>query len=200
MLYTPAHGDAGYHGARVPFLVFRPSLHNIASLGTPAEIVTLFESVMGTADTCMQMWDAMAVLIACADDKDAATDAVGCYGPLGWQEGEMPLDHILHLARHMFMHGLVGVVDKAPKATSNKPIKEFKAAQFVALAVAHLGMSTNDAWGLSMTALVDALNAKYPQVLNPPREGPGAKAPTVEEHEETMAWFDAIDRSRKNGK
>lgn len=200
MHLIPAHGDAGFYGARVPFLIFRPSLLNIASLGNPAEIVALFESVMGTADTNLQMWDAMAVLLACAEDKDAATEAVGYYGVMGWQEGEMPLEHVLHLARHMLLHGVVGDVEIKTLAASSTPMQEFKASQFVALAVAHLGMSTTDAWGLSMTALVDALNAKFPQVQNPKKDEPGGSAPTMLEHDEAMAWFDEIDRSRKNGK
>lgn len=196
MQHIPAHGDAGFYGTRVPFLVFRPSLLNISSLGSPAEVVSIFESVMGNSDTKLQLWDAMAVLWACADDKELVVEAVGHIdpgdeGPV-YIPGEMPIDHVFHLARHMLHHGMVGDVEiKPPEGQQPKPMKEFKAADFVAMAIAHLGMSQSDAWGLSMTALVAALNSKFPDA-GKKKDGPGGNAPTVQEHDDAMEWFKKI--------
>lgn len=191
MQYIPAHGDAAYHGVRVPFLVFRPSLLNIASLGSPAEVVKLFELVMSDQDSRVQVIACMGILMSCADDKDLACEAVGYHDGLGlYEPGEMPLEHIIHMARHMLLHGMIGDVDiPAKTGVKPKPMTEFKAADFVAMAIAHLGMSQADAWGLSMTALVAALNSKFPQVKE---EKAGSDAPSIEEYEEAMEWFDKI--------
>lgn len=196
MQHIPAHGDAGFYGARVPFLIFRPNLLNISSLGSPAEVVSIFESVMGTSDTKVQLWDAMAVLWACADDKDLAVESVGRIEPGDkgpeYIPGEMPIDHVIHLARHMLHHGMVGDVEIKPDdGRQQKPMKEFKSADFVAMAIAHLGMSQSDAWALSMTALVAALNSKFPDA-GKKKEGPGSNAPTVSEHDDAMEWFKKI--------
>lgn len=202
MQIAPAHGDVALSGGHIPFFIFRPNFRNIASLGEPKELVALFASVVGESDA-LQSVDAMAVLWACAADEDQENAAalIGYMGDAGYVPGAMEDAHKIHIARHLLMHGMVGVVDKPAEAPRDeKPTAEFKASHFVALAVAHLGMSTNDAWGLSMTALVDALNAKFPQVQNPKKDEPGGKAPTMVEHEKTMAWFESVKRSRSNGK
>lgn len=196
MQHIPAHGDAGFYGVRVPFLIFRPSLLSISSLGDPTEIVRVFESVMGNSDTKLQLWDAMAVLWACADDKDLAADSVGRiepgeHGP-EYVAGEMPIDHVIHMARHMLHHGMVGDVEIKPAdGRTPTPMKEFKSADFVAMAIAHLGMSQSEAWALSMTALVAALNSKFPQVAKG-KDGGGDSHPTKEQHKATMEWFKKI--------
>lgn len=187
MHIAPEHGDVGIYGADVPFLLLKPSLANIAKLGTPAEIVSVFESVMCDAP---HIYDVLAVLWACCeyDDPDAAGLVLGYHADKGYVAGSMQADHQAHIARHLLLHGMIGAVDIKPKAGS-KPIKEFKATEFVALAIAHLGMSQAEAWGLSMTALVAALNAKFPEIQKPPH---GGDAPSIDEHDATMAWFDSI--------
>lgn len=187
MHIAPAHGDVGIHGANVPFLLLRPSLGNIASLGDPAEIVSIFESVMGAGDR-MQIVDAMGVLWACVEgDTQDAANLIGYWGEK-YEPGAMEDLHKIHIARHLLLHGMIGDVEVKQKQ-SGKPIKEFKATEYVSLAIAHLGMSQAESWGLSMTALVSALNAKFPEVQNPKPEG---NAPTIDEHDATMAWFDSI--------
>ena len=187
MHIAPAHGDVGIHGAGVPFLLLRPSLGNIASLGDPAEIIAIFESVMGAGDR-MQIVDAMGVLWACIEGDARDAEKVLGYFCEEYEKGTMEDLHKIHLARHLLLHGMIGDVESTKPATG-KPIKEFKAAEFVSLAIAHLGMSQAEAWGLSMTALVSALNAKFPEVQKPNPEG---NAPTIDEHDATMAWFDSI--------
>lgn len=188
MHLTPAHGDVGIYGADVPFLLLRPSLRNIASLGDPAEIIAVFESVM-SAGHSMQVADAMGVLWACYEGVPADGEKTIGYYDGEIRQGSMETVHKIHIARHLLQHGMVGEI--VPKAESgSKAIKEFRASDFVALAIAHLGMSQNDAWGLSMTALTSALTAKFPPQKN--KNQVGGNAPTIDEHDETMAWFDKI--------
>lgn len=205
MHIAPEHGDVGIYGADVPFLLLKPSLGNIAKLGSPSEIVRVFERVMGVGDASyvrlldanwlrvdMQVVDAMGVLWACCEsDAEVAAQVLGCFDEdCEYQPGSMADDHKIHIARHLLHHGMVGDVESKQPA-SGKPMNEFKAKDFVSLAIAHLGMSQIDAWGLSMTALVSALNAKFPDVAKGKQEG-GGNAPTIDEHDATMEWFDKI--------
>lgn len=204
MRITPEHGDVGIYGANVPFLFLRPSFNNIAKLGDPRELIAVFQSVMGATEPylsyglhdveiptrdMLQIADAMAVLWACneVEESDAA-QSIGYFGDAGYVPGSMPDLHKIHIARHLLLHGMIGAIEVKPKADA-APMTEFKITQFVALAMAHLGMSQSDAWGLSMTALVEALNAKFPQIMNHKQEG---NAPSVQDHDATMEWFDSI--------
>lgn len=60
--------------------------------------------------------------------------------------------------------------------------------------VVHLGMSEREAWNATMTSLVAALRAKYPPME---KDSPGARAPTLEEHEATEAWFERVEAKRR---
>ena len=63
-------GEVGIYGHGVPPFVLRPSLRNMAALGTPAEIVAMFARVMGPIDPS-DVWgaimDARIVLWTCAE-------------------------------------------------------------------------------------------------------------------------------------
>ncbi|MCY1460465.1 hypothetical protein D9M71_780250 [compost metagenome] len=47
---------------------------------------------------------------------------------------------------------------------------------------------------MTMTGLVGALRAKFPQAQS---QAPGARAPTVEEHNAAMDWFEKIEEKRR---
>ena len=186
-------GDVGIYGQGVDPFILRPSLRNIAALGTPAEIVAMFARVMGPVDAA-DVWgaimDARIVLWACAEGAVENADVV--LGS-GFENGALTAEQVVALARHMLMHGVVGAAQ--PEAsTDTKPLEEFEAATFASLAVAHLGTSLEDAWDMSMTSLVQALKAKFPNLGKPANGGPSSK-----ELEATMKWFESVQRGRKNG-
>lgn len=166
-------------------VLLRPSLSAMASLGDPTEIVEIFARVMSSSFT-----DCLGVLYACADQ-----DVSGLFGfhneKLNYVPGEIPQEHIVLLAQCLMKHGIVGVCD-TPKNTEKGYLKEFDAKKFASLAVAHLGMNESDAWNMTMTGLVSALQAKYP-----PEKEAGSDAPTKEEYNETMAWFERVEANRK---
>lgn len=103
---------------------------------------------------------------------------------------------ILPLARCLVQHGVTGVNKPVPGKADEAPeyVKEFHAAEHVAVAVAHLGMTERDAWNVIMTSLVAALRAKF---LPSDKDTPGAKAPTLEEHEATEEWFERVEAKRR---
>lgn len=101
---------------------------------------------------------------------------------------------ILPLARCLIQHGVTGVNKPMPRKTDEASdyVKEFYAAEHVALAVAPLGMTERDAWNATMTSLVAALRAKYPPV-----DANGSSAPTADEHDAAMEWFERVEAKRR---
>lgn len=180
-------GEVGIHSEGTDYIL-RPSLYAMSQLGQPAEIVELFARVMSDQPT---LFDAVPVLWSCTEHD--ITELTGFHGPEGWVQGTMARVDVVHVARCLLKHGIVGVTDAKPKRGEDpKYVKEFKARDYVAMAIAHLGMSEREAWELTMTGLVTALRAKYP----PDDRGPGAKAPSIEEHEATMEWYERVEAAR----
>lgn len=192
--------DAGEIGVHTDSrcIVLRPSLGAMARLGTPKEIVDTFISVMAPPEpqegSSEQLNDALAVLFVCSDED--LSDVFGYWSETGYVPGSADRSHIVPLARCLLKHGVVGALPPLPRKASEEPkyVKEFDARAHVSLAMAHLGLSERDAWNMTMTALVGALRAKFPQSQS---HEPGAKAPTKEEHDATMEWFERIEAARR---
>ncbi len=193
-------GEVGVHAGEALY-VLRPSLYAMSRIGSPAEIVAVYAAVMADAPAVI---DALGVVYACCDDDltdifghvEAAADG----GGLTYLPGRAPVEHVVHIARCLLKHGVTGALPELPRPPDDEPayVKEFDARAHVALAMAHLGMSEREAWNITMTALVGALRAKFPR---PESNAPGARAPTKEEHEATMAWFERVEaaRNKKQG-
>jgi len=96
--------------------VLRPSLYAMTQLGSPAEIVELYASVMGNGD----FGDALAVIFACAEGD--LGDLFGGYIPAkagsGWRYkvGKAKPEHVIPLAQCLLKHGVTG----AYKPLANK--------------------------------------------------------------------------------
>lgn len=199
MILTEA-GDIGLYTPNAPVVVLRPSMRAIASLGTPAEIIAVFTDVMGGAHRWHTL-NALAVLWACVGqgDEDRAADVLGYTGgdDGAFVPGMLTPDEIVICARHLLQHGVVGMAPERPStAPPQKPTTEFKAAEYVALVVAHLGIPADAAWQMSMTSIEAALRAKFPEAGKDKR-APGNNAPTLEEHQQTMDWFEQVQAARK---
>jgi len=176
----------------------RPSLYAMTQIGEPVEIVRVYASVMSEQPHAEQFDDALAVIYACSED-----DLAELYGGHGVTEGGLkyvpglaPAEHVLPLARCLMKHGITGALPELPRKAGQEPeyVKEFDARAHVSLAIAHLGMSSAEAWQLTMTELVGALRAKFPPVES---NAPGARAPTAEEHNATMEWYERVEAARK---
>ncbi|MDF3863460.1 DUF6246 family protein [Pseudomonas denitrificans (nom. rej.)] len=179
--------------------VLRPSLYAMSQIGQPAEIVDVFVRVMadagGEKGIADQFGDALAVLHACADRDMSAV--FGYFDEtLKYVPGAADVAHIIPLARCLLRHGVTGAIPPLPRRADEEPeyLREFVARDHVALAIAHLGLSEREAWAMTMTGLVSSMRAKFPQIES---NAPGARAPTKEEHEATMDWFDKIEAKRK---
>lgn len=154
----------------------------------------MFARVMGPIDPS-DVWgaimDARIVLWACAEGNlDKAHMILGS----GFENGALDAEQLIILARHMLIHGIIGPQQEISAATSSPPLEKFEASTFASLAVAHLGVSVEDAWNMSMTSLVQALKAKFPNLDKPSHQGPSSK-----ELDATMRWFESVQRGRQNG-
>lgn len=146
---------------------FRPALSRIASLGSPQEIVSLYAGLHGPRAA-----QDSAYVLACLCDQEDATALVGWTDEQGTHAGLMPADEQIIIARHLMQHGIVG---KARPGTKQGEYSDsFKAAEYIAAACVHLGLSREDAESLSMTEFQTMFEMKFPD--SKAREVPGRDA------------------------
>jgi hypothetical protein len=185
--------------------LFRPSLAAMASLGSPTEIVDLFALLHSApkinpyyAAESFRKWErsvlsaSIDVLAACcADDITPLVGHIGSrYG--SWVPGAMPVEHMPHLARALMKHGITGDVKPRGKPKAEDYSATFDAKDFVATAIAHLGMAEDDAWNLTMTTFAAAMRSKF--------GAPDDKTAGIENHDDNMARLAAINKLRDRKK
>jgi len=182
--------------------LFRPSLAAMDSLGSPSEIVTKF-GILFSAPKLNPIWPVPAyrawerevmataydVLMACCDD-----DVSPLLGHMGskWGSfvpGAMPAQDMVHIARSLMRHGIIGLKPEGRLTAKPKEeyVPEFKPREFVAQAIAHLGLSSAEAWNLTMTEFSGAMQSKFgkPETL------------PIEEHDEAMSRLAEINKLRQ---
>lgn len=184
--------------------MFRPTLANIADIGTPAEIVEVFALIMAEPFSDEHRWyqlgAATAVLYHCCDDFTPDLERLlgqwidSC--PRRYTPGRLPTPALIGIARQMMRHGVVGVplTERAeqPIVSGDDYTPEFKAAEMVATVVAHLGLSTDDAWRMTMTSVVQTLAAKFP-----PDKSKTVTPRDLERSDKTKHWLKRVNEQRK---
>lgn len=210
-----AIGEVGIEYKGRSYLL-RPSLFSMTRIGTPKEIVETFGIIMGgepiahpvyTPDA-VKRWRAMRfetclhVIRSCCDED--VTPLVGGLVPsrtgagLRYQPGGMAIDAVLAIARCLMRHGVVGNAQR--DTTKPEEVEdfntEFNAADFVANAMAHLGMTAADAWQMTMTTFHGAMRAKFPA----PPGGKPPKPHTPKQYDATMARLEKINALRRASK
>ena len=163
---------------------FTPSLARIATLGDPQGIVKLYADLHGPRAA----WEAGYVL-ACLCDQDDPAPLIGWIDGDGLRNpGAMPEDEQVVIARHLMHHGIVG---RAKPAKGNGKFSDrFDAAEYIAAARVHLGLSSVDAEGLSMTEFQTMLAMKYPEAQE-------KQIPSRDEYDKAMKA--AQMKERRNG-
>lgn len=164
-------------------VTFTPSFGRIAQLGTPHEIVALFAALHGPNAP----QDAAYVLAGLCDQEDGSA-LIGWHDEAGvWHDGEMtPAERVI-IARHLMQHGISGTA--RPGATSGQGgqyTDRFDAAEYVAAARVHFGLSSADAEALSMTEFQTMLAMKFPN--SEAAKGQSRRdVPTREQYEAAIA-------------
>jgi hypothetical protein len=182
--------------------LFRPSLAAMDSLGSPSEIVSKF-GILFSAPKPNPIWPVPAyrawerevmataydVLMACCDE-----DVSPLLGHMGskWGSfvpGAMPAQDMVHIARSLMRHGIIGLKPEGRLMAKPKEeyVPEFKPREFVAQAIAHLGLSSAEAWNLTMTEFSGAMQSKFgkPETL------------PIEEHDVAMSRLAEINKLRQ---
>ncbi len=140
---------------------FRPSFGRIAALADPEGIVRLFGRLHGDSAE-----NAAAEVLVGLCDQDDVSPVVGEpeATPIGirWRGGAIPPAQRVVLARHLMTHGIVGNARPMAGAKQGGFSTRFDAAEFVAAASAHLGMSAEDAEALSMSEFQRLMRMKFP--------------------------------------
>lgn len=163
---------------------FTPSLGRIAALGSPQEIVRLYARLHGSSAA----QDAAYILASLCDKADP-TPLIGWSDETGHHSGLMPPVEQILLAQHLMQHGIAGKArpggnGKAGGKFSNK----FEAAEYIAAARVHLGLSSGDAEALSMTEFQMMFEMKFPKKTLGERD-----VPTRDEYNASLA---AIERRK----
>lgn len=174
-------GEIGIiHGEREVLL--RPSLRAMDSLGDPEEIVKLFADVFAhvPAPTPFpeynsflvkqhwerKTWAAYAVIKACCDEDITAIIGHGGTRYGSFVPGAMPIDNLVPIARSLLKHGIIGDVERSSygeahaEQPGNNQAEKFEARVFVSLATTHLNYSERDAWDMTVTSFILAMQAK----------------------------------------
>lgn len=170
---------------------FRPSLGRIAGLGSPHELVGMYAALHGPRAEQVSV-DVLAGLC----DQDDPTPLIGWHDADGWHDGLMPPAERVIIARHLLQHGMVGKArpDKRDPRQAGEYREAFDAAEFIAAARAHLGVSAADAEALSMTEFQSLMEAKFQQ------KKPGREVPSRAAYERGMAALrEARERAAANG-
>lgn len=136
---------------------FTPSMGRIAALGSPSEIVQLYADLHGP-----RAIEAAAYVLATLCDQDDCLDLIGWIDADGRNQGLMPESEQILVARHLMQHGIVGKA--RPGSGGGQYAAEFNAAEYISAARVHLGLSSADAEGLSMTEFQTMLEMKYPDM------------------------------------
>ena len=152
--------ECGFTRAYMPDgqeFTFTPSLARIAALGSPAEIVRLYADLHGPRAEIEAGY-----VLACLCDQDDPTPLIGWIDSDGLRNpGTMPAAEQVILARHLMHHGIIGKAK--PGKGGGQYSDRFDAAEYIAAARVHLGLSSADAEALSMTEFQTMLAMKYPE-------------------------------------
>lgn len=165
---------------------FTPSLRNIAELDTPAGIVELFAALHGPHAERESRY-----VLAVLCDQEDPTPLIGWRDEHGEHPGLMPAGEQVIMARHLMLHGIVGKASPGREG-EGKYSAEFNAAEYVAAACVHLGLSRADAEALSMTEFQTMFAMKFPEA-GKDKDRSAREIPTREEYEAAMR---AIDKAR----
>lgn len=164
---------------------FNPCFAAMAKIGSDRELVEYFATVHGgkypqrlPTDPDLRnrimarcygelVQTSIHILKCCSEDETGPLFGECRFTPSGklrLKPGLMPTSDVITLAQHCMYHGLIGDSPEedagAIREGEYKPT--FDVLEFVYSAVAHLGLSESEAWGMTMTGYRAAVRAKMP--------------------------------------
>lgn len=135
------------------------------------------------------------VMYACAesDPKEFIGEPGEKYA--SYRMGAIEPEIMLVMARSLLHHGLIGPRQNVPQsdgkdaepAAERRGAQEFDAMAFVSKAVAHLGVSEDEAWNMTLTSFGSHWAAKF---------GEHKEKRHSDEHDQTMRWLKEVNKAR----
>lgn len=187
-----------------------PSLAAMSSLADP-----IGDLVRITEKACLET--AYNVMIECSDDKSISDYLGSTYMKpilINWGESykvkgseiigynqydrlSIPDYKVLIMAQNLLYHGVVGDFKEraSNKADSSNYTTKFDALLFANIAIVHLGVSNEDAWGMTMTQIRHAIATKFP-----PSKEDLAKDSLLENYDKMMEMRERIYGSNHKSK
>lgn len=161
-------GEMGIHDGQHEILL-RPSFYALSQLDDIDDLIAqcfiaLAKVENGLPPSQYDLCSCAAVLMACGmpDNRpDLTGEIVQGKKGMRWKVGKIPTDNLVVLANALISAGVIGDKTRARKAKAKSSAK-FDPAEFVAVAVAHLGLQPESAWQLTMTEFQLLMDAKYP--------------------------------------
>jgi len=157
----------------------RPSLYNMQQIGTPEEISDTVQLVIsakcrmlaGLPPELPELY-ACEKVIGCCSDADIPAAVFGQpelamldngLSEMRWVDGAETFEAMIGIARALVTAGIAGAPNadrvKVKKSSEQKP---FDPLEYIGCIIAHLGMSTADAWQMTMIEFQRAFDAKFP--------------------------------------
>lgn len=187
---------------------FHPSFFSMQRIGEPEDIKYVSDMVYQastnyslTGRVYRREFNACVDAIqSCCDDL-LPHELTGFYDEEGhYQEGAIELHDLIVMAIHMLKFGIHGEPSRRMKALSRKeeikPEKSlFNPIDFVMSAVAHLGISRDDAWQMTMLEFQKAMESKFP-----PTEKERKKEASLMSREDLRALKQRVAQARARAK
>ena len=173
-----AIGEIGIQYSGQSFTL-RPSLYNMQQIGTPTEIAETVQLVISAK--CRMLEGLPPVLnelyacekvIGCCSDADIPADVFGQpelatlengLSEIRWVDGVETFEAMIGVAQALITSGIAGAPNadrvKVKKSNEQKP---FDPLEYIGVIIAHLGMSTAEAWQMTMIEFQRAFDAKFP--------------------------------------
>lgn len=198
MIVNTAVGEMGLHYRGKDYLL-RPSFYAINQIDTPRGIVDIYNTLRGGAVSRNNLNLSQLIMSCCCNDDISHLTGYLTESPSGKylsiMTGKIDPADVIIMASRLLVFGLKGK-PKRPQRTDLPPMLEFDATEFVGAAVAHLGVSANDAWQMTMVEFQRACEAMQPE---------SEKLPTKKELDNVFKISDAVSeklkkqRSKNNG-
>lgn len=162
---TYGHVKIGYGGDDY---ILSPSLKNIASLGTPIEIIETFKDFVNPSTPTFYKLIIAFKVLDCCSDRPIPDEILGV---LKFNEDKNQFEYIspahssdmsndaLVLAEHCLIHGICGKVDNKEKE-SGEPLDSFDPYEYIETARVCLDIPLSEASDMTMTEFVRMMKMK----------------------------------------
>lgn len=150
---------------------FTPSFKNIERIGSPKDIINVFEVIINPDLAWYITLSASIKILKACCDKDLPAQLTGESKLSQWSnkiiyakpKSGMTIEQARILALHLMAHGVVGKVDIKSNSTASK-ITSFDVSEYVESAVATLNITYNEALNMSMTQFIKSIRSKFPDI------------------------------------